>query len=97
MLSLFRRLQKLEDDVRSLLYYRDFASVKRDDLHKLQDLLCPQHQWHNKGQASSWQEMECEKCGKVIALSCLHGGSVACPTCVEEFIKRSHPVEVNNG
>lgn len=51
----------------------------------IKDANC-KHEWEQQGSASFW----CPKCNSVMALSCQHGGSIACEECVKGW-------EIRNG
>jgi len=42
------------------------------------------HDWQLQSPARWW----CPKCDSVMALSCMHGGSIACPDCANEWEQR---------
>lgn len=80
-----KRIRNIEATLGQL----DYHFADRHQFEKLQDLVCD-HEWKERGLSKDhWTEVECSKCGRVQALSCQHGGSVACQECVTNFVKAS--------
>lgn len=91
-LVLRKRFTELEREVRWMKLHEPYH-LHHHDLDRLYDLVCKHRKWEDIGISQGWHELRCQDCGKVIALSCPHGGSCACQACVDEFIKRGSQEE----
>jgi ribosomal protein S27E len=89
MFKFIRDIQDLLKRVEDLEYFQKFLAVKKEDLHLIQDKICKHKNWEELGMASTWRDVRCKDCGKVTSLACTHGGSIACDSCVDHFIKEA--------